>query len=121
MGVGGVLHVVVNREEAAGDGVVNPSVHVDEVELHHVLVPREAAVEEQREDRRGLAAWGDVVGRAPRVEPHVLHHVAVPGGEGGPAAQMVGMDVVHPPRLGLHAGVPHGEHAEGTAQVGETV
>lgn len=53
----------------------------------------ESPVEEQRgRHRRGDGVA--VIGRAPRVEMHVLHHHAVAVGDGGPAAEVVGEHIV---------------------------
>ena len=95
LGAARILHVVVHREEGAGDGVIDPSVHVDEPVTHQMLVSGEAAVEEQGGGLYQARAVA-VVGRAPGVETHVLHHQSVAVGDGGPAAEMVGMDVVEP-------------------------
>ena len=60
-----------------------------------------------------------VVRGAPGVEVHVLHHRAVPAGDSGPAAEVVGMDVVHALARGLNAAVKDGEDAEGAGEVGK--
>ena len=60
-----------------------------------MLVSGEAAVEEQGGGLREGGAVA-VVGRAPGVETHILHHQSVAFGDGGPAAEMVGMDVIEP-------------------------
>ena len=93
LGATRVLHEVVHRKEGAGDGVIDPSVHVDEPVTHQMLVAGEAAVEEQGGGLREGGAVA-VVGRAPGVETHILHHQSVAVGDGGPTAEMVGMDIV---------------------------
>ncbi len=93
LGAAWILHVVVNREEGAGDGVIDPAVHVDESEVRQMLVSGEAAVVAQ-----GLgwhpAGVAALVGCSPGIEEHVLHHHAGPVGDGGPAAEVVGVDVI---------------------------
>ena len=69
--IAGALHIVVHREEAAGEGVVHSSVHVDETEIEQVLVSGEAAVEEQGGCGFG-ARGGEAVGRTPGIEAHIL-------------------------------------------------
>ena len=68
LGAAWVLHEIVHGEEGAGDGIIDPAVHVDESVTHQMLMSGKAAVEKQG---GGLS-------------------------DGGPAAEMVGMDVVEP-------------------------
>ncbi len=73
LAVVGHLHIVVGTEEPTQHGVVQPPVHVDDVELAKHLVPRVAAVQAYGIERNSLSA-PRIVGRIKYLRAVLIHN-----------------------------------------------